>query len=116
MMPGEATERMPPRRLVPRASSWFARLLLVAIAYYAAGRLGRLLAIPPGYASAFWPSSGIALAAVLIWGKPVWPGIALASFLVNVWTPVDGGGLAAASKPVAIAAGITTGAALQALT
>src|SRR5215468_2411017 len=103
MTPSEATERIPPRRLALRASSWFARIVLVVLAYYVAGRLGLLLAIPPGYASAFWPSAGIGLAAVLIWGNRMWPGIALASFLVNAWAPIDGHGVAASSKPVAIA-------------
>src|SRR5215475_8176089 len=106
MTPGEVIEQMPPRRLVSRASRWFARTLLVAIAYYAAGRLGLLLAIPPGYASAFWPAAGIALAAVLIWGNRVWPGISLASFLANAWTPLDAGSLVPATKPVVIAIGI----------
>src|SRR5262249_4821804 len=91
-----------------RAARSFARIVAVAIAYYAAGRLGLLLAIPPGYASAFWPSSGIALAAVLICGNRVWPGISLASFLVNAWTPLEGGSL----QPAMIAVGAT----LQALT
>jgi len=80
------------------------------------GRLGLLLAIPPGYASAFWPPAGIALAAVLVWGNRVWPGIVLGSFLVNVWTPLDGDSLAAVPKPVVIAIGLGTGAVLQALT
>jgi PAS domain S-box-containing protein len=107
----------PPRRLILRAASSFARIFVAAIAYYAAGRLGLLLAIPPGYASAFWPSSGIALAAVLLWGNRVWPGIALASFLVNAWTPLDGGiSVAAASRSAVIALGIASGATLQALT
>ena len=39
------------------------RVILVAAAYFITGRLGLLLAIPPGYATAVWPASGIALAA-----------------------------------------------------
>ncbi len=41
----------------------------VAAAYFAAGKLGLLLAIPPGYATAVWPPSGIALAAALLAGN-----------------------------------------------
>jgi len=42
-----------------------AKLAAMAAAYYVVGRLGLLLAIPPGYATAVWPASGIALAGVL---------------------------------------------------
>lgn len=45
--------------------AYFHTLMLVlgiAAAYYATGRLGLLLAIPPGYASPVWPAAGIALA------------------------------------------------------
>src|SRR5262245_20728276 len=63
-----------------------AKLAAVAVAYYVVGRLGLLLAIPPGYATAVWPASGIALAGTLIFGYRVWPGILLGSFLVNLWT------------------------------
>lgn len=116
MTPGEATERMLPRRFASRASRCFTRILVVALAYYTGGQLGLLLAIPPGYASAFWPPSGIALAAVLIWGNRIWPGIALASLLVNTWTPLFGSSSAAGTRPVLIGIAIGTGAALQALT
>jgi PAS domain S-box-containing protein len=119
MTPGEVTEQTTPRRPGSRASGVLARILLIAIiaiTYGTVGRLSLVLAIPPGYASAFWPAAGIALAAVLIVGNRVWPGIALGSFLVNVWTPLDGTGLAAVSMPVVLASGIGIGAALQALT
>lgn len=46
----------------------FWRLLGLAAAYIAAGRLGLLLAIPPGYATAIFPPAGIALAALLVEG------------------------------------------------
>ena len=34
----------------------------------------------------FWPSTGIALVAVLIWGLSCWPGIFLGSLAVNLST------------------------------
>ena len=37
-------------------------------------------------ASVVWPPTGIALAAVLIWGPRVWPGIFLGAFVVNETT------------------------------
>ena len=57
--------------------------LLTALAYLAAGKLGLLLAIPPGYASPLYPSAGIALAAVLVYGRRALPGVALGSLLMN---------------------------------
>jgi len=72
------------------ADSPFARLLRhalqitgIAIAYAVTGKLGLLLAIPPGYATAIWPPSGIALVALLVYGYRAWPGVLLGSFLVN---------------------------------
>ena len=55
----------------------------IIIAYGASGRLGLLLAIPPGYATAIWPPSGIVLAALLLLGQRFWPGVWLGSFLLN---------------------------------
>lgn len=63
---------------------YFAQLLLVAVLYYITGRLGLLLAVPPGFATAIWPPSGIALAAVLVYGYRVWPGILIGSFILNL--------------------------------
>ena len=45
----------------PRWAELPAKLAVIAAAYYVVGRLGLLLAIPPGYATAVWPASGIAL-------------------------------------------------------
>jgi diguanylate cyclase (GGDEF)-like protein len=69
-----------PWRRVP----YFASVLLLAAAYFSAAKLALLVAIPPGYATAVWPPSGIALAAVLLLGNRVWPGIWLGASLVNV--------------------------------
>jgi len=80
-------------------------ILGLAAAYFVAGRLGLLLAIPPGYATAIWPAAGIALVGVLLAGNRVVPGVWLGSFLVNLSL---GGGM-----PVAACIGV--GAALQAV-
>src|SRR3569833_2235126 len=54
----------------------------IAVAYFALGRLGLLLALPPGYATAIWPPAGLACGACLIWsGRRVWPAIFLGSAL-----------------------------------
>ncbi len=90
-------------------------VLGVALAYFLAGRLGLELAIPPGYATAVWPPSGIALAAVLLAGRGVWPGIVIGSFLVNLGTGFDGGSPAALVSSLGVPLLIGCGAALQAV-
>jgi len=61
-----------------------AKVCLVGMAYFAAARLSLALAIPPGYATAVWPPSGIAVAAALLLGHRVWPGIWLGAALANL--------------------------------
>ncbi len=60
-----------------------AKVVLLAAVYFAAAKLALATAIPPGYATAIWPPSGIALAALLLWGRQLWPGIWLGSFAAN---------------------------------
>ena len=43
-------------------------IMALAAVYAVAGNFGLLFAIPPGYATAIWPSSGIALAGILLGG------------------------------------------------
>jgi diguanylate cyclase (GGDEF)-like protein len=57
---------------------------LLATAYFVAASLALWLAIPPGYASVLWPSSGIALAATLLLGNRIWPGIWIGAALANL--------------------------------
>ena len=57
---------------------------MLAALYFAAAKLSLMLAIPPGYATAVWPPSGLALAAILLAGNRVWPGIWLGAALANV--------------------------------
>ena len=64
--------------------SYAAQIALVAAAYFVAARLSLPLAIPPGYATAVWPPSGIALAAVLLLGARAWPGVWLGAALANL--------------------------------
>jgi PAS domain S-box-containing protein len=92
-----------------------AKLAAMAAAYYVVGRLGLLLAIPPGYATAVWPASGIALAGTLLFGYRVWPGILLGSFLINLRTSLDTTSTASILNTTALAASIGMGASLQAI-
>jgi signal transduction histidine kinase len=89
--------------------------LLVGAGYFVTGKLALMLAIPPGYASAAWPPSGIALAGVLLGGWRVAPGIVLGSFLLNLETSfVPGSPLVSYGVPVMIALGAAAQAALGA--
>ena len=67
-----------------RPVPYLARVVLLAAAYFFAAKLALLVAIPPGYATAVWPASGIALASVLLQGNRILPGIWLGASLVNV--------------------------------
>jgi integral membrane sensor domain MASE1 len=78
---------------------------LLTVVYYVAARLSLLLAISPGYATAVWPPSGIALAAMLLLGYRLWPGVWLGAALANYTV--------SSSPTLAIAMG--TGNALEAL-
>ena len=62
---------------------WRLPFALTALAYFAAGMLALLLAIPAGYASPLYPAAGFALASVLVYGQRMVGAVALASFLVN---------------------------------
>ena len=61
-----------------------AAIAALAAAYFLAGRFGLSLAIVHPSASAVWPPTGIAFAALLIWGCRLWPGVLLGAFLVNL--------------------------------
>ena len=51
--------------------------------YLGFGRLGVALESLNGGAAAVWPPSGFALAAFLLFGRPIWPAIVLGSFFVR---------------------------------
>lgn len=61
-------------------------IALLTLVYFAAGRLGLSMALVHPSATAVWPPTGIALAALLVLGQRVWPGILLGAFLVNATT------------------------------
>ncbi len=56
------------------------------VIYVATGLLALKLASANPSASAFWPPAGIALAAVVLFGRGVWPAILAGAFIVNVVT------------------------------
>jgi integral membrane sensor domain MASE1 len=99
--------------------SWLKPLVIalaVAALYVVTARLGLTLAMPPEKkATAVWPPSGIALAAVLLAGYRVWPGIWLGAFLANLWDYFDPANAFSLRGHLAVSSGIAAGSALQAL-
>ncbi|WP_410638448.1 MASE1 domain-containing protein [Amycolatopsis sp. lyj-346] len=80
-------------------AGWIVVGLAVALCYYLGGLLGLSLALVRGQVTPFWPSSGIAVVSLLLFGRRAVPGILLGAAAVN-----------AAFGPTAIAvAGITAG-------
>lgn len=82
-----------------------ARILLLALVYFAAARLGLSLASLHKNVTPVWPPTGIAIAAVLIFGRRLWPGIFIGALAVNALTDI----------PFVSALGIATGNTLEAL-
>ncbi len=82
----------------------------LAVCYFATAKLGLAFAIPPGHATAVWPASGIALAALLIFGYRFWPGIWIGSALVTLTT-----GASLTGVSLTMAAAFATGNCAEAL-
>jgi PAS domain S-box-containing protein len=80
-------------------------VVVLALVYYGAARLGLRYASIGQSISLVWPPTGIAFAALVLLGKRHWPGVALGAFLANAATAV----------PLLTAAGIATGNTLEAL-
>ena len=70
----------------PRPSPSLATLAALTVVYFAAGKLGLSLAFLNSSASPVWPATGIALAALLVFGYRAWPAILVGAFLVNLTT------------------------------
>ena len=66
------------------SSWWLIKLLALAVVYYIAARVGLMLAYESSNASPVWPPSGIALSALLIWGRRYWPGVLVGALAANV--------------------------------
>ena len=80
-------------------------ILAVAATYFLTAKLGLKLAFFAQQVTPVWPPTGIALAALILFGFRVWPGITIGAFLAN----------ATADEPVLVALGIAAGNTLEAL-
>ena len=103
---------MPTLAAAPSRHSRLARQALawggVLVAYTAAGKLGLALAFINASATAVWPPTGIAIAALLLFGYRIWPAVFVGAFIVNETTT------GSAMTSFAIAAGNTAEALLGA--
>src|SRR5262249_21988108 len=82
-----------------------ARIAALAAAYAVFARSGLSIHAIGGFAALVWAPTGIALAALLIWGRRLWLGVFLGAAVANVW----------AGAPIPVALGIATGNTLEAL-
>ena len=81
------------------------RAAALALVYVVAARLGLELDAVSGFATLVWPASGIALAALVIFGVRLWPGILVGAFTANTLV----------GAPIPVAFGIGIGNALSAI-
>src|SRR5215208_8006474 len=61
---------------------YLAGVLTLAIAYYAAAKVGQTLRYTASV-SAIWPPAGLGIAALYLWGLRWWPGVFLGEIVVN---------------------------------
>jgi signal transduction histidine kinase len=79
--------------------------LFVAIVYFAGAELGLSLATLHQNVTPVWPPTGIAIAALLIFGSRVWPGVFVGALAANL----------ALNLPIAADIGIASGNTLEAI-
>src|SRR5258705_981421 len=99
-----------PRSLTPeinfrRSISYAGGLVAIGVIYFALEKAGLALAYINPSAPPIWPPTGVALAAVLLWGYRTWPAIFAAAVIANA-TPAGS---------VATAIAIATGNSLEAV-
>lgn len=82
-----------------------ALILGLAVLYIACARIGLAIGAVAGFATLVWPPTGIAIAALLIFGIPIWPGVFIGALIANL----------TAGAPLVVALGIGTGNTLEAI-
>ncbi len=86
----------------------------VAVGNFIGGWVGTLLATVPSNASPIWPSAGIALAVMLVYGKKVLPGLFLGALVTQVYSFLDVSGGERNLESLLIGGATAIGACLQA--
>jgi len=89
----------------PSVLSYLLKILALAVVYRLGVVIGLSMAYVQSNTSPVWPPTGIALAALLLYGVSLWPGIALSVFLGSLLT----------GAPAGLAAGMAVGNTLEAL-
>jgi len=79
--------------------------LIIAVVYFASAELGLSLASLHENVTPVWPATGVAIAALLIFGRRVWPGVFVGALAANLLTHIS----------FAPSIGIATGNTLEAL-
>lgn len=88
-----------------RLAKWLWQVVLLAVVYHIAARLGLSMAYLQSNTSPVWPPTGIALAALLLFGISRWPGISLGVLLGSLLT----------GAPFNLALGMALGNTLEAI-
>src|SRR5215210_586852 len=84
---------------------YLAQLAIVCAAYFGSAKAGLEFAFANESVTSVWPPTGLALAAILIWGYRMWPAVMVGAFLANITT----------AGPVLADLGIATGNTLEAV-
>ena len=90
-VPHVAASRLNLRRWIERSRRtrhgtsglYVGAVVLVAVAYYLAGKIGLELAYLDGAVAALWPPAGLGLAVLFLCGVRLWPGIVLGDLLLG---------------------------------
>ncbi len=84
---------------------WLVQIFLLSFVYFVSAKIGLSLSIGVEQVTLVWPPTGIAITALLIFGKKLWPGIFIGAFWANITT----------NEPFSVAFGIALGNTLEAL-
>ncbi|MGB8531468.1 MAG: MASE1 domain-containing protein, partial [Pseudolabrys sp.] len=101
----DVTRSLTPEINFRRGISYAGGLVAIGVIYFALAKGGLALASIHPSATPIWPPTGVALAAVLLWGYRTWPAIFTAAMIANATT----------AGSVATAIAIATGNSLEAV-
>ena len=90
---------------IKKTGVYLLKIILLAVIYHLAARLGLRMAYVQVNTSPVWPPAGIALAALLLFGLELWPGVVLGVFVGSLLT----------DAPLNLAFGMTIGNTLEAV-